>query len=242
MPDDEYGVFSTSDCKRIWKAVGAFERSDSLLLPSPRDFIGQTPIYYRNDSGETIPPFSIIQLTDTIDDEGKTYYIAKKPIVTSDALTDRFAFSGPNEVPSDGFGVAQEGPIYRVAKSPSLTLVGGMRLGPEHNAWTAAKGIMFSYLGDDLIDDDVLRVDRNESMLLGIATSGVTARVSTTLGSGTVAIKHLSVSGANRVISDSGYTVTAYNLASDAVASGAYVLLGRIGPFPVVIWEECIQP
>lgn len=236
MPDEVYGVFSTSECQRIWKAVGAFERLNPSLL-APKDYIGQTPIYFRNDSGEVIPPYSIVQLTDTVDDEGKIYYLANKPIASANSLNDRFVVSGSDEIAINGYSAAQEGPIYRIKTTGSPAI--GTRLGPDHNAWTATTGIMFSHLGDDLIESGVVRADSNESLVLGIATSGIPSRIGTTLGSGSVAVRYVSIAGANRTIANASYNITAYNLASDAVAVGAYVLLARVGAFPIVIWEEC---
>lgn len=236
MPDEEYGVFTPYECQRIWKAVGAFERLNPALL-TPKDYIGQTPVYFRNDSGETIPAFSIVQLTGTVDDEGKVYYIAKRPIATANALNDLFVVSGSNDIEANGFGVAQEGPIYRIKTTSTYGV--GTRLGPDHTAWTATTGIMFSNIGDDEIETGVVRASRNESMLMGVATSGITGRSGTNLGSGSVAVRYITISGANRSIQNASYNLTAYNLASDAVASGAYVMIARIGPFPVVVWEEC---
>ena len=54
-----------------------------------------------------------------------------------------------------------------------------------------------------------------------------------------MAVKHLAISGANRVITDSGFTVDAYNVAGIAVATGAYVMLLRLGDVHLVVWEEC---
>ena len=77
------------------------------------------------------------------------------------------------------------------------------------------------------------------SIRMAIATSGIPARSGTTLGSATVAAKHLTISGATRVAADSGQTYTAYNLAATAVASGAYILTLRLGDIAIVIWQEC---
>lgn len=77
------------------------------------------------------------------------------------------------------------------------------------------------------------------SIYLAVATTGVPARSGTTLGSATVALKYLAVSGSNRVITDMAQTVTAYNVAGTAVATGAYILTLRLGDVHVVIWEEC---
>lgn len=236
MPDEEYGVFTPYECQRIWKAVGAFERLNPSLL-TPRDYIGHTPIYFRNDSGQVIPPFSIVQLTDTVDDEGKVYYLARRPIQAATALNDCFVVSGANEIAIDGYGVAQEGPIYRIKTSATYSL--GTRLGPENNQWTATTGIMFSNLGDDELETGVVRAYRNESMIVAIATSGIPGRVSAVLGTASVDVQRITTVAGNRTIATASYSMTAYNLATLAVQSNALVLLSRIGPYPIVVWEEC---
>jgi hypothetical protein len=76
-------------------------------------------------------------------------------------------------------------------------------------------------------------------LLIAVATSGVPARSGTTLGKAAVAVKHLTVSGVNRIIADSGFNVDAFNLAGTAVATGALVMLLRLGDVHVVVWEEC---
>ncbi len=233
---EEYGLFTPEQCLRIWKATKEFERLGSsntdTFVP-----IADAPIYIKNDSGEAIPPYSIVQVTNTVDD-GKNYLLVKKPIVTSTALTDRFLFSGPREIPIGGFSIAQTGPVFRVKKD-GTSFVAGMRLGPVNNQWTIGKGAMFSYLGNDAIDTSIVRVDRNESLQLAIATSGIPARSGTTLGSATVTAKHLTISGSTRVIADSSNTYTAYNLAATAVNVDSYILTLRLGDVHVVIWEEC---
>jgi hypothetical protein len=80
-----------------------------------------------------------------------------------------------------------------------------------------------------------------QPIVMAVATSGVPARSGTTMGSATVAVKYLAYSGSNRIITDAGYTVTALNLAASAVASGAYVLLVRMGDAFIVVWEECVE-
>lgn len=81
--------------------------------------------------------------------------------------------------------------------------------------------------------------DFNSALLIAYATSGVSARSGTTLGTGTVAVKYLGYSGASRVILDAGYTVSALNLSTGAVASGVYIIIARVGDAWIVIWEEC---
>lgn len=80
------------------------------------------------------------------------------------------------------------------------------------------------------------------ALQLAVATTGVPARVGVTLGSATVALRYLATSGSNRVITNMGETMTAYNLAGTAVAAGAYILTLRLGDVAVVVWEECPPP
>lgn len=236
MSIDEIGVFSPTEALRIWKATKEFERLGSggtdTFVP-----IQDAPIYIKNDSGEVIPPYSIVQVTNTVED-GKNYLLVKKPTVTSTALTDQFLFSGPREIPIGGFSIAQTGPVFRVKKD-GATLAAGMRLGPVNGQWTISKGAMFTYLGTDAIETDCVRLMSNDSLLLAVATSGIPARSGTTLGKAAVAVRHLTVSGSNRVIADSSYTVDAFNMAASAVNSGSYVLLKRLYDVFVVVWEEC---
>lgn len=77
------------------------------------------------------------------------------------------------------------------------------------------------------------------SIYLAVATTGVPGRTGTTLGKATVALKYLADSGTDKVITDMGQTITAYNLAAANVATGAYILTLRVGDAAVVIWEEC---
>jgi hypothetical protein len=81
--------------------------------------------------------------------------------------------------------------------------------------------------------------DTRQQQLLAVANSGIPARSGLTLGTQTVAVKSLDLSGSNVAISDAGYTLTAYNLAASAVASGSYVLISQVNTFWIVVWEEC---
>lgn len=81
--------------------------------------------------------------------------------------------------------------------------------------------------------------DTRQHILLAVATNGVPARVGTTLGKATVAVRALDYSGANVVISNPGWSVEAHNIAGTAVSTGAYILIHQVNTFWIVIWEEC---
>ena len=90
----------------------------------------------------------------------------------------------------------------------------------------------------------VSNLDYMDSTLLCVATNGIPARNGTTLGKNTVERRYLEISGGggvDRVITTiaNDNTLTAYNLAATAVATGAYILVQRISGCWVVVWEEC---
>lgn len=166
MADQDYGVFTPQDCQRIWKAVMAFERMNP---PDKRirDIIDHTPIYYRNDSGETIPAYSIMQIDTTVEDADKNYISVVKPITWQGPVVGPFLFSGTREVAKDKYGVAQSGPVYKVKKDGSALVVGD-RLGPKDDQWTISKGSMYTILGLDALEPNLVKVVDNHTPMLGI--------------------------------------------------------------------------
>jgi len=87
--------------------------------------------------------------------------------------------------------------------------------------------------------DQIGNTDTRQHALLAVATTGVPGRVGTSLGNADVAVKFVDWSGANLVIQDAAHTVKAHNLAADAVATGAYIIVHQVNTFWIVIWEEC---
>lgn len=235
MALEEIGVFTPRDAARVWQATLAMERTSPFRSG---EFIDTSePIQFRNDSGETIPPYACVQITGTVETAGRNIFTADKPLNTSTALVDQFVFNNEYEVPNGELGTSQSGHVKRGIKSSALTL--GARIGPLDNNWKLGKGAFWTYIGNDDVATDCIRLKENDSLILAIATTGVPARNGSTLGKADVAVKHLTVSVSDRVIADSGYTIKAFNLAATAVATGSYILLLRLGDVHVVVWEEC---
>lgn len=233
---EEIGAFSTPDAQRVWKATLAVERGtgdrnqgSAILEPEP--------IQFRNDTSETIPAYACMQVTGTEEQASRNIFVVKKPLVATNLLDDQFLFNSQYEVPAGEYGTAQTGCVFRAIKSVSFSA--GERVGPVSNAWTVGKGPFYTFLGEDAIQTDCVRLVCNEGLILASAGSGIPARSGATLGRNTVTIHRLSISGSDRVIDNTGLSVTAYNLAADAVASGAYILLKRLENIFVVIWEDC---
>lgn len=82
-----------------------------------------------------------------------------------------------------------------------------------------------------------LRLDPTRLGVLKLARVGgsaITARSSTTLGSGSVTIQHLP-----KTVLTAGHTVTAYNFSDSTIAANSYVSLGLIDGKWVILSVDC---
>lgn len=217
MADQDYGVFTPADCQRIWRTVKEFERLNPLLRRLP-DIVDPTPIYYRNDSGQTIPAYSIMQIDETVEDEQKNYFKVIKPISWTSAVVGPFLFSGTRDVEAGKFSIAQSGPVYQVKKDGTSLAIND-RLGPKNGQWTISKGSMYTYVGTDALETDLIKVVDNHTPILGITNESIAAG-----GVGNVTKKD--PSSGDWVAGSTVYE--ARNPSTTSIASGALVLL-----FPV---------
>lgn len=72
-------------------------------------------------------------------------------------------------------------------------------------------------------------------LVLAYTSAGATARVGTTLGTGTATLRYI-VSG---VLTTSSESYSFYNLSTGAVSAAKYIMLLRLGSDFVCVWEEC---
>jgi len=219
MPKREYGVFTTEQAKRVWDATMRVERelrggkaSESVYVPPP--------IYFRNDSGYTIPPYGCIQKTGTYDEiGGQNYITVERPIQLTSAIIGPFLLNGPREVEDGEFGIAQSGPIFR-AITDGTTLTVGTRIGPLASSFEVGKGCLFSYIGADDVETDCCRLIACETPILAKAGgSGISAN-----SSGTVTARVPTSGG----WSDGTVTYTAWAPTDSPVSANAQLML-----FPV---------
>jgi hypothetical protein len=213
----QIGAYTPKQAKRIWDAVQAFERqgtaSQGAFLPYT-----PTPIYFVNKSTQTIPPYGCIQMIGSSEIDGTTYIEVDRPFDYSDSVMGPFLLNGPGECLKDEIGTAQWGPIFRATKD-SATYTTGTRMGPVASSFDLSKGCLFTYIGDDEQETDLIKVVACETPLLAVATSGIGANTS-----GTVTAK--APSSGNWTAGT--ITYTAWNPTGVAIASAATVLL-----FPV---------
>jgi hypothetical protein len=213
----EAGIYSPKLAKRIWESVQAFERMGSTSAAMAIPYT-PTPIYFVNKSTATIPAYGCVQMVGSSEIDGTTYMEVKRPFEYSNSVMGPFLLNGPGECSPDEIGTAQWGPIFR-AKKDSATYSTGTRMGPVDASFDLSKGCLFTFIGDDEQEDDLIKVIACETPLLAVAGSGIGANTS-----GTVTAK----APAPGNWTAGAITYTAWNPTGVAIASAANVLL-----FPV---------
>jgi len=169
MENIEAGVFSVDDATEILAVVRAIQASGLLKDLGPRNAkkgtvrTAETPIYFRNDSGEEVPRYACMQVTGTVESGGQNYCTIDKPADT-DACSGEYIFNGHEVVPAPSgsdaqYGTAQSGRLARAIKA-SGTSTAGERWDPVVGEWTIEKADRgrFIMAGDDDIATSVARV------------------------------------------------------------------------------------
>ena len=214
----EIGYFTPRQAERVWKNSLAFEKKSMTSNASDRQFI-QSSISFVNRSGSTIPAYGCMQIAGTEEIAGRNYLIVKRPIEYTSAVIGPFLLNNDRDVDDDDFGTAQNGPIYRaISDGGSYTV--GTRIGPLVNSYEVGKGCLFTYLGDDDIETDCVRLIACETPLLAVAGAGGIAANS----SGTVTAKQ----AASGNWTSGSVTYTAWCPTSTPISANATVLI-----FPV---------
>ena len=199
---EELAVFDEQTARQILAAFKHLQAS-GLLEPDlkareQRGNAGKTvthqqpPIFVRNDSGETIPPYAFMQATGTANVTDSFSYITVRKPIHSTILRCPLLFNGIYEIADGDYGVAQNGPVFSL-KCDTIPVVGD-RMGPSTGSWLGFLGSMYAVIGEDTtaIEDDVYKVMFDTSSWLGKTKS-------TGLGVGSQAlVKVYSASGALR--------------------------------------------
>lgn len=123
------------------------------------------PTYVYNDSGSTIPAYGLMQMTTTLDEDGRNYIKVKQPI-DSTLLRSPLLINGATEIAIGGYGVAQSGPVFRLLHDGG-TYVAGDRLGAKTSTFTATYGALYSVIGSDAIDTNIVKVMFDTSAFKG---------------------------------------------------------------------------
>jgi hypothetical protein len=142
----------------------------------------QPPIFVRNDSGATIPPYACMQMTGTVNVTDSFCYVTVQKPIHSTILRCPLLFNGIYEIANGEYGVAQSGPVFSIKSEDPMSL--GDRMGPVNDEWFGGLGSMYAVIGEDetAIEEDVYKVMFDTSSWFGKTkstglTSGLPALV-----------------------------------------------------------------
>ena len=133
-------------------------RSEQGKIHRPQNVAPPTPLVFRNDSGEAIPPYACMQVVDTYEDGPRNILIVQKP-------SDEFAENGPyvfnrhREVLEGEFGTCDDGTeVHAISEVP--TADSGTRFGPQKDEWKIQQLPCgpFIQAGPDDLGEEVVRV------------------------------------------------------------------------------------
>jgi len=140
------------------------------------------PIYVRNDSGVEIPAFGCVQVTGTVEAGGQNYVTVDKPVdATGDA--GGYLFNGVAPIEVGGYGIAHDGPVVRMLTDGSAVACGDMWQPVVNSFLVSTGGSMFSAIGEDDIETDVMRAFTGSGGGGGAATIQFTVDSVATAGS-----------------------------------------------------------
>ena len=210
----EVGYYSPGLARRIKDLALAYERDRQGGQPIFRQTV-PNPIFVLNDSEHTIPRFGCMQVVGTQEIDGQNLLKVNRPFDYSDSVMGPFLLNDIEPIEPGEIGMAQFGPVYRAIKDTGTFTV-GTRLNPTADSFKLSKGPLFVYLGDDDIDEDIIKVERCETPLLAVAGSGIAAN-----SSGTVTAKQT----ASGNWTAGSVTYTAWNPTGVAISSNALCLI-----------------
>lgn len=215
MAEKNVGFYSPALAKRIRDNSFAWERERATKPVEIRQTVPD-PIYFYNASAHTIPAYGCVQMIGTQAINGQDIIKVDRPFDYTDSVMGPFLFNGPAEVEANGLGTAQWGPIYKAIKD-SGTYTTGTRFGPVASSFESAKGCLYTYIGDDDVVENCVRLIACETPLLAIAgSSGISAN-----SSGEVTSKQ----PASGNWTAGTITYTAWNPTGVAISSNALCLI-----------------
>jgi hypothetical protein len=183
MAKNEYAVFPVAVAKEMLRVYRQLQASgllgrdtiESIVRRVPRSI--ETPVFFRNDSGEEVPRYACMQVTGTVESGGQNFCTIDKPADT-DSSSGEYIFNGHEVVLAGGsdaqYGTSQGGRFVRAIKA-SGTSTAGDKWNPVVGDWTIEQDDSgrFVMAGDDDIGTDIARVFVGDGGGSGASLSGV---------------------------------------------------------------------
>jgi hypothetical protein len=143
---------------RWWERLPDSQSTDTVTI--------QKPIFFRNDSGVTIPPYGAVQLSGTIE-SGVLNYSTVEQAYDYAATQSIVVFNNAFEVLNGDYGSGQVGPVFTAIHDAAITYNVGDRMGWKSSAFTLGLGAPLVFLGLDDVASNACKVAWDHSCMMG---------------------------------------------------------------------------
>lgn len=212
--------FTPEQATRIWESTKDYEKKLGSSAPNFDYLPGVDRIFFRNDSGEEIPPYGLMHITGCVDD--KFNYVTVDKPATGNAIRSKILINGPVAVPDGEEGTAQTGPIFRLIHDNAISYIAGDRVGYKNGSFLAGLNPTFLVLGEDDIEENCLRVMFDDTEVYGVAAGTIT---STTAGDVTVTAPYAPTTRTHKA-KTIGASITSGTNVRLGSAAGEWIVLG----------------
>jgi len=196
---------------RWWERLPDLQSTDTVTI--------QKPIFFRNDSGVTIPPYGAVQLSGTIE-SGVLNYSTVERAYDYAATQSIVVFNNAFEVLDGDYGSGQVGPVFTAIHDAAITYNVGDRMGWKSSAFTLGLGAPLVFLGLDDVATNACKVAWDHSCIMGQSILSISSNAS-----GNV-YRRKAASGT--FTTDTTRTYLAYNDSTTAITADSRIIL-----FPV---------
>lgn len=204
-------------------------------------FIDRQTIYgFKNETGQEIPPFGCLVITNAVIEEGEIVFNVRKVTQADEDLQEpaTLLFNSVQPVPDDSYGVGTKDLPLQALIEQTSDHTSGTVVGPKNDSFALSTiGSCFKVLAKDSTNPHVLAghgvyfieaYHGKTDFLIGKATAGILGRVGAQLYSNDVAIYEANGSGVLTAVA-SARVISAYNISTEAVLTNGYVKVWRYG-------------
>jgi len=233
----DIGAYTPETARMILETV-RYLRASGLLSDGkqPAIFPGSEPIYVKNDSGEEVPAYGLMQITGSEEIDGRNYITIEQYDETADG---ELLFNGTSAIPDTEYGVAQHGPIY-LAQGDGTAATAGDLWGPQDADWEVTdEGTSLVAIGDDDVAEGVVKLTRvggSGGFVFKSPSGGIAAMSGTTPGKATC---DLYVVDSNDSLVDTTLNKSVYNIFSSSIAGDTYGTAKAIRGKLIADAEDC---
>lgn len=190
---------------------------------------------FRNDSGEVVPAFGIMEVTGAIIRDDDVVLTITKPSTT---FGRPYAVNGDSEVAIGGYGNCTNSSPCPQYYTSGTTPAFGNGYGPKPGIWTLEKGYPATTIVDVIVDSTnkiLYGSFQPITTVIGKAGSDIAALSSETPGYGTVTAWYNNAG----TFAETTFTFTGYNFSTSVITASKYTVYNLVNGIWVAVFEGC---